>query len=88
MRTSALIALTLAKRRMTAPLVVEHLDVVEQLHLRVAEAFEAIGALALYRREEAFHDGIVVAVATSAHAQVMPRASSSRCVRAALIGVT
>jgi hypothetical protein len=47
MRTSTLIALTLAKRRMTAPLVVEHLDVVEQLHLRVAEAFEAIGALAL-----------------------------------------
>src|SRR5215813_1672280 len=32
---------------MTAPLVIEHLDVIEQLHLRLATAVEAIGELVL-----------------------------------------
>ena len=40
---------------MPPALVREHLDVVEQLHLRFAEAGEPIGELAFHRREEAFH---------------------------------
>jgi hypothetical protein len=52
----------------TAPLVVEHLDVVEHLHLRLAETTKAIGELALHGREEAFHHRVVVAVAASTHA--------------------
>jgi hypothetical protein len=48
-------------------LVVEHLDVVEQLDLRLALAGKLIGQLALDGREEAFHHGIVPAVASTAH---------------------
>jgi hypothetical protein len=51
---------------MTASLVVEHLDVVEQVHLGLAEAGEAIGQLALDHGEEPLHDGAVVAVAAIA----------------------
>src|SRR5258705_9194830 len=58
----------LAERRMAAPLVIEHLNVVEQLHLGLAEAVEAIGELALHGREEAFHHRVVVAVPAPAHA--------------------
>ena len=43
---------------MTATLVVERLDVVEELHLRFAEAGKPIRQLSLQRREEALHDGI------------------------------
>ena len=42
---------------MTASLVVERLDVVEELHLRFAEAGKPIRQLSLQRREEALHDG-------------------------------
>ena len=42
----------LGERRVPAPLVIEHFDVVEQLHLGVAMAAELIGELALDRREE------------------------------------
>ena len=57
----------LAERRMTASLVVERLDVVEELHLRFAEAGKPIHQLSLQRREEALYDGIVVAIAASTH---------------------
>ena len=66
---------TLARRRtdpahgrMPALLVVEHLDVIEQLHLRLAVAVEPFAELALHRREERFHDGVVVAVPAPTHA--------------------
>jgi hypothetical protein len=45
---------------MSASLVIEHLDVVEQLHLGLAAAVEAIGRLTLHRRKER-------SVAASAH---------------------
>ena len=45
----------LAERRMSTLLVIEHFDVVEQLHLGFATAREAIGELALERREERYH---------------------------------
>src|SRR6188474_2018047 len=54
-------------RRMPTALVVEHLDVVEQLHLGVAAALESIGELGLDGREERFHDRIVVAIAGTTH---------------------
>ena len=38
----------LAECGMTPPLVIEHLDVIKQRHLGVAEAVEAIGELALH----------------------------------------
>jgi hypothetical protein len=44
----------LADRRMSTPLVIEHLDIVEQLPLGPAAARETIGELALERREERF----------------------------------
>lgn len=37
---------------MTASLVIEHLDVIEQLHRGFAEAVEAVGELALHGREK------------------------------------
>jgi hypothetical protein len=40
-------------------LVVEHLDVVDQRHLRVAVAREALGLFALDGREEGPHHGVV-----------------------------
>ena len=57
----------LDERRMTASLVVERLDVVEEFHLRFAEAGKPIRQFSLQRREEALHDGIVVAIAASTH---------------------
>jgi hypothetical protein len=45
---------------MPAPLVVKHLDGIEQLHLRLAKTGEAISELDLHGREEALDDGIVV----------------------------
>jgi len=58
----------LAKPRMATSLVIEHLDVIEQLHLRLAVGGEVLGELPLHCREETFHHCIVVAVATPAHA--------------------
>jgi hypothetical protein len=46
----------------------EDLDVLEQLHLGCAAAFEALAELALECREEGLHDSVVVAVAHAAHA--------------------
>src|SRR5215207_6748750 len=57
----------LAERRMAPPLVIEHLEVLEQRDLRLAGAVESIGDFTLHRREERFHDGVVVAVAAPAH---------------------
>src|SRR4030095_230257 len=57
----------LAEGRMSAALVIEHLDIVEQLHLVVAAAREAIRRLTLDRRKERFHHRVVVAVAAAAH---------------------
>ena len=48
----------LAERRVAPPLVIEHFDVVEQLHLGLAVAVEVLAEFALDRREEAFHHGI------------------------------
>ena len=53
---------------MPTPLVLEHLDVVEQLHLVLAAAVEPPARRALDRREQALHDGIVVAGSLPAHA--------------------
>ena len=53
---------------MSPPVVIEHFDVVEQLHFRVPVAVEVLAELALDRREEAFHHRVVVAVAAPAHA--------------------
>ena len=53
---------------MSSLLVIEHFDVIEQLHLGVGEAGELVGQLAFDRREEALHDGIVVTMASAAHA--------------------
>ena len=49
-------------------LVMEHFDVVEQLHLRVSVRVEPIGELTLHGGKEALHDGVVVAVTPAAHA--------------------
>ena len=57
-----------AQRRMATALVVEHLNVGEQRHCRVAIARESIRELRLHRREEALHDCIVVTVAAPTHA--------------------
>src|SRR6266571_687643 len=53
---------------MPTTLVIEHFDVVEQLHLGVPVTFETLSELALQRREEAFRHRVVVAVAAAAHA--------------------
>src|SRR5207249_9669519 len=58
----------LANGRVPTTLVIEHLDVVEQLHLGLAVAAEPFSELKLDRREEALHDGVVVTVAATAHA--------------------
>ena len=49
-------------------LVIDHFDVIEQLHLRVPIAVEVFAELALDRREEALHHRVVPAVASPAHA--------------------
>ena len=53
---------------MSALLVVEHLDIVEQLHLGVTAAREVLAELVFDRREETFHDGVVVAIPGATHA--------------------
>ena len=58
----------LSERGMSPSLVIKHFDVIEQLHLRVPVALEVLAELALDRREEALHDGIVPTVAAPAHA--------------------
>ena len=77
---------------MSAPLVVEHFDVVEQLHLGLTATLEAVGQFAVHAREEAFHDGVVVTIAATAHAAGDPVRFEHRLVvltrgRAALVGV-
>ena len=57
----------LAQRRMSAPLVIEHLDVVEQGLLRVRVAFEALALFTLHRREPALHDDVVVTISATTH---------------------
>ena len=49
-------------------LVIEHVDVIEQQLLGVRVAFRAFAGFALHGREPALHGGVVVAVASSAHA--------------------
>src|SRR5712692_7085546 len=53
---------------MPTPLVIEHFDVVEQLHLGIPVTFEALPKFALHGREEALHHRVVVAVAATTHA--------------------
>src|SRR5690349_7978794 len=82
----------LAECGVAAPLVIEHLDVVEQDLLRVRVALEAIGLLALHGREPAFDDGVVIAIAATAHGTgdavlLEPGAVVLTGVRAALIRV-
>ena len=52
---------------MATLLVIEHLDVIEQLLLRGPVVGELVREFMLDRREEAFHHGIVIAIATAAH---------------------
>src|SRR6476660_5118011 len=65
---------------MTAPLVIKHLDVIEQLHLRLAKAVEAIGGLTLDRRKEGFHHSVVVAIAATTHRARDAKAQAVRLV--------
>src|SRR4051794_21888071 len=58
----------LAQGRMSASLVIEHFDVVEQLPLGFAAAVEVLAELELYGGEEALHHRVVIAVAAAAHA--------------------
>src|SRR6266511_2042680 len=48
----------LAKRRMAPPLVIEHLDVIEQRHLGLAVTWKPLGLLLLHGGEEALHHRI------------------------------
>src|SRR5688500_14798878 len=57
----------LAERRMPTPLVIEHLDVVEQGFLGVGVAFEALARFALHGGEPALHHRVVVTVAATTH---------------------
>ena len=57
----------LPERRMAPSLVIEHLNVIEQLHFGVAATLEALGELDLQRREERLHDGVVVTVTPPTH---------------------
>jgi hypothetical protein len=54
--------------RVPAPLVIEHLDVIKQLHHRLAAAVESIPQLALHGEKKTLHHGVVVAIAPAAHA--------------------
>src|SRR6516162_7329004 len=82
----------LAERRVAAPMVIEHLDVVEQGLLRVGVAFEALALFALHGREPALHDGVVVTIAATTH-RAHDAVLLESCpvvfagVRAALVGV-
>src|SRR5215831_8651157 len=78
----------LAERGVAPPLVVEHLDVVEQFHLRLAEAVEPVGELAFQRREEALHHRVVIAITTTAHAAPDPVLVEHRLVVLAGVGAT
>src|SRR4029079_9084993 len=82
----------LAKRGVTTPLVIEHLDVVEQGLLRVGIAFETFALLTLDGREPALDDRVVVAIAPSAHRAHDPMLLEARPIvlagiGAALVGV-
>src|SRR4051812_8172958 len=57
----------MARRRMPPSLVIEHLDVVEQLRLRVSVAGESLADFVLDDREQRLHDRVVLAIATTAH---------------------
>src|SRR5262245_13980175 len=57
----------LTERRMSASLVIEHFDVVEQGFFRMGVAFEAIALFALHGREPALHRRVVVAIAATTH---------------------
>src|SRR2546427_7871007 len=82
----------LTERRMSSPVVIEHFDVIEQLHLGFTAAREAIGGLALHAREETLHHRVVVTIAATAHAAGDPVRLQDGLiilagVRAALVGV-
>jgi len=53
---------------MPTPLVIEHFEVVKPLGLGIAVAVEPLAEFALNRREERVHDGVVIAIASAAHA--------------------
>src|SRR5574340_508633 len=71
---------------MPTPLVIEHLDVVEQLDFGHAAAFEAFAEFALERRKEALHHGVVVAVSSAAHAAGDAALDEDRLVVLARVG--
>jgi hypothetical protein len=58
----------LAERGMPPPLVIEPFDAVRQRHLGLAAAGEALAFLALHRRKEALHHGVVVTIHAVTHA--------------------
>jgi hypothetical protein len=47
----------------SSPLVVEHFDVIEQLHLGLAATLKVLAELTLHGREPTLHHGVVEAVA-------------------------
>ena len=82
----------MSERRVSSPLVVEHLDVVEQCHLGVTTAVEVFPELVLHGRKPTFHHRVVVAIAATAHAAGHPMRLENPLVvlariRAALIGM-
>src|SRR4029450_9064878 len=58
----------LTERGVSAPLVIEHLDVIGQGRLGVGVALKALGFFALHRREPALHHRVVIAIAPAVHA--------------------
>src|SRR5436190_23955153 len=81
-----------AERGMAAPLVIEHLDVIEQDLLRVSVTLEALRLLALHGGEPALDHRVVIAIAATTHGTgdavlVEPRAVVLARVGAALIRV-
>src|SRR4030095_13474058 len=82
----------LTERGVSAPLVIEHLDVIERGLLGVGVALKALGFFALHRREPALHHRVVIAIAPAAHVardsvRVEARAIVLARIRAALVGV-
>jgi hypothetical protein len=71
---------------MSATLVIEHLDVIEQRHLGVTVTGKSLSLLFLHGREEALHHRIVVAVAAATHAAGDTLAGEIRLVVFARVG--
>ena len=58
---------------MPEPLLIEHLDVIKQLHLGVAVAGELVNKLTLDGRKEAFHHGVDAPISQESHLAIRLR---------------